>query len=140
MKGSPSGDNLDCQQRREDEVSDDRQLGLVLDCLDPATLAPFWATALGYEVFADVGNYVALFPKGKPGPKLLLQRVPEAKSAKNRVHFDVETPDIEAMATELERLGATRVSAAQSEHGSTWIVMNDPEGNEFCVCDAGQGA
>lgn len=48
--------------------------------------------------------------------------------------------DIEALATELEGLGATRVSGAQSEHGSSWIVMNDPEGNEFCVCDAGQGA
>ena len=120
-------------------MSDDRRLGLVLDCLDPAALAPFWAAALGYEVFADVGNYVALLPVNKPGPKLLLQRVPEHKVAKNRVHFDVETADIEAVATELEGLGATRVSDVQKEHGSSWIVMNDPEGNEFCVCDAGQG-
>jgi predicted enzyme related to lactoylglutathione lyase len=124
----------------DDRLTDDRRLGLVLDCLDPPALAPFWAAALGYEVIADVGNYVMLLPAGKPGPKLLLQRVPEAKSTKNRVHFDVETPDIEAMATELENLGAKRVGPTQSEHGSTWIVMNDPEGNEFCVCDAGQGA
>jgi predicted enzyme related to lactoylglutathione lyase len=118
-------------------MSDDRRLGLVLDCLDPVALAPFWAAALGYEVIADVGNYVMLLPANKPGPKLLLQRVPEGKTAKNRVHFDVETADIEAVATELEGLGAKRMGDTQSEHGSSWVVMNDPEGNEFCVCDGG---
>ncbi len=121
-------------------MTDDRRLGLVLDCLNPQALAPFWAAALGYDVIADVDNYVMLLPANKPGPKLLLQRVPEQKTAKNRVHFDVETADIEAMATELESFGAKRVGPAQSEHGSRWIVMNDPEGNEFCVCDAGQGS
>jgi predicted enzyme related to lactoylglutathione lyase len=119
-------------------VSDERSLGLVMDCRDPAALAPFWAAALRYEIIADVGNYVMLLPAGKAGPKLLLQQVPEDKVAKNRVHFDVETADIEATAGELERLGATRIGDTQSEHGSSWIVMNDPEGNEFCVCDGGQ--
>ena len=121
-------------------MTDDRRLGLVLDCLDPQALAPFWAAALGYDVIADVDNYVMLLPANKPGPKLLLQRVPEQKSTKNRVHFDVETADIEAMANELESLGAKRVSSTQSEHGSQWIVMNDPEGNEFCVCDGGSAS
>ena len=121
-------------------MTDDRRLGLVLDCLDPQALAPFWAAALGYDVIADVDNYVMLLPANKPGPKLLLQRVPEQKTTKNRVHFDVETADIEAMASELESRGAKRVGGVQSEHGSSWIVMNDPEGNEFCVCDAGQGS
>jgi predicted enzyme related to lactoylglutathione lyase len=131
----------DGDDRAEDErMSDDRRLSLVLDCLDPSTLAPFWAATLGYDVIADVGNYVMLLPADKAGPKLLIQRVPEQKTVKNRVHFDVETADIEATATELEGLGATRVSAVLSEHGSSWIVMNDPEGNEFCVCDAGAGS
>lgn len=113
----------------------ERKLGLVLDCLDPQGLAPFWAKALGYVLFADVGDYVALVPSDGPGPKLLLQRVAERKDVKNRMHMDVETPDIEAVASELEAHGARRVSDVITEYGSSWIVMNDPEGNEFCICD-----
>jgi hypothetical protein len=113
--------------------------GLVLDCADPETLAEFWAAALGYEPLGAAGNYVALVPPTLGRPKLLLQRVAERKTTKNRMHLDIETPDIEREAARLERLGATRLGAeTQSEHGSTWILMTDPEGNEFCVCDAGQ--
>ena len=118
----------------------DRALGLVLDTTDPRELAPFWATALGYVVVADVDNYVLLMPADGGGPKLLLQRVPEPKATKNRVHFDIEVPDIERVASELERAGARRIAGVQEEHGSHWIVMNDPHGNEFCVCDGGQSA
>ena len=115
------------------------QIGLVLDCADPEWLAGFWAPALGYVNLGTAGAYVALFPNGRPGPKLLLQRVTEPKTVKNRMHFDIEVPDIETEATRLVDLGATRVSESPcSEHGSTWILMADPEGNEFCVCDAGQ--
>ncbi|HZA79765.1 MAG TPA: VOC family protein [Acidimicrobiales bacterium] len=113
--------------------------GLVLDCADPETLGDFWAAALGYESLGSAGNYVALVPPTPGRPKLLLQRVPEPKTTKNRMHLDIETPDIELEAARLEDLGATRLRAeTQSEHGSTWILMADPEGNEFCVCDTGQ--
>jgi predicted enzyme related to lactoylglutathione lyase len=113
-------------------------IGLVLDCADPAALAPFWAEALDYVSLGEFGVYTALFPNGRPGPKLLLQKVDEAKVTKNRMHLDIEVPDIEAEATRLEALGATRVQADPlHEEGSTWILMTDPEGNEFCVCDAG---
>jgi hypothetical protein len=113
--------------------------GLVLDCADPETLAEFWAAALGYEPLGSAGNYVALVPPTPGRPKLLLQRVPEPKTTKNRMHLDIETPDIEPEAARLEQLGATRLGAeTQSEHGSTWILMADPVGNEFCVCDAVQ--
>jgi predicted enzyme related to lactoylglutathione lyase len=79
-------------------------------------------------------------PDGRPGPKLLLQRVPEEKATKNRMHLDIETPDIDEVADQLEALGGRRMrSDVQMEHGSRWIVMADPEGNEFCVCDGGQG-
>lgn len=115
-------------------------IGLVLDCADPEKLAEFWGPALGYVSIGTFGSYVALFPDGRPGPKLLLQRVEEPKSGKNRMHFDIEVPDIDAEADRLVALGATKVSEAPcSEHGSTWLLMSDPEGNEFCVCDAGQG-
>jgi predicted enzyme related to lactoylglutathione lyase len=116
-------------------------IGLVLDCADPEKLAEFWAPALGYVSLGTFGSYVALLPEGRPGPKLLLQRVDEPKSVKNRMHFDIEVPDIQAEADRLVALGATKVSEAPcGEHGSTWLLMTDPEGNEFCVCDAGQPA
>jgi predicted enzyme related to lactoylglutathione lyase len=120
-------------------TTDDPQIGLVLDCADPQALADFWAPALGYVRLATAGAYVALFPDGRPGPKLLLQRVPEDKTVKNRMHLDIEVADIHAEVERLVALGATQVSEAPCrEHGSTWVLMHDPEGNEFCVCDGGQ--
>lgn len=121
-------------------MTDVPQLGLVLDCHDPEALAPFWADALGYVTLGGVENYVLLVPDGRSGPKLLLQRVPEDKAVKNRMHLDIEVPDIDAVADRLEQRGARRLSAGvQAEHGSRWILMADPEGNEFCVCDGGAG-
>jgi hypothetical protein len=73
-------------------------IGLVLDCHDPQRLAAFWAPALDYVSVGDVGAYAVLLPDGRPGPKLLLQRAPEAKTVKNRMHLDIEAPDIEAEA------------------------------------------
>ena len=120
-------------------MTDPVQLGLVLDCVDPERLAEFWAPALGYVNAGTAGNYVALFPDGGPGPKLLLQRVAESKTVKNRMHLDIEVPDIAREADRLVALGATRVAEEPcSEHGSAWMLMADPEGNEFCVCDGGQ--
>lgn len=115
-------------------------IGLVLDCHDPASLAEFWAAALGYVSVGTAGNYVALFPNDRPGPKLLLQQVPEPKTVKNRMHLDIDAADIEAEANRLEALGGRRVANDQiREHGTSWILMADPEGNEFCVCDGGAG-
>jgi predicted enzyme related to lactoylglutathione lyase len=118
----------------------ERPIGLVLDCADPPRLAEFWAPALGYVSLGEAGAYVMLLPNGRPGPKLLLQKVPEPKTVKNRMHLDIETPDVAAEAARLEALGARRVQPDEvHEHGTTWIVMADPEGNEFCVCDGGAG-
>lgn len=114
------------------------RFGLVLDCSRPERLAEFWAGALDYVNVGSAGSYVALYPRKRPGPKLLLQKVTEPKTAKNRMHLDIETPDIHVEAARLIALGATLVDAAPfSEHGSTWLLMHDPEGNEFCVCDNG---
>ena len=115
--------------------------GLVLDCADPDALADFWGSALGYATLGTAGSYVLLVPTDGPGPKFLLQRVPEGKATKNRMHLDIETSDIEAEAVRLEELGATRLSPdVRFEHGSSWVLMADPEGNEFCVCDGGEPA
>ncbi len=117
------------------------RFGLVLDCADPNQLAEFWAHALGYVNVGSAGAYVALYPRQGNGPKLLLQRVDEPKQSKNRMHVDIETPDTHAEAARLTALGARPVSENPfSEHGSTWILMTDPEGNEFCICDNGAQA
>jgi predicted enzyme related to lactoylglutathione lyase len=114
------------------------RMGLVLDCADPRALAEFWAPALGYNNVGSAGSYVILLPAEGEGPQLLLQRVPEAKATKNRMHFDIHVAEIEDEADRLEKLGARRVQAdALLEHGTHWILMADPEGNEFCVCDSG---
>jgi predicted enzyme related to lactoylglutathione lyase len=118
-----------------------RHFGLVLDCADPERLAEFWAEALGYTNLGSAGVYVALYPREGSGPKLLLQRVTEPKATKNRMHLDIEVPDIDVEADRLTGLGAQRVGDDTcSEHGSTWILMADPEGNEFCICDNGSPA
>lgn len=94
---------------------------------------------MGYVTLGSVENFVLLMPDSRPGPKLLLQRVPEEKAGKNRMHLDIEVRDIDRLANQLVELGARRVSqGVEAEHGSHWIVMTDPEGNEFCVCDGGE--
>jgi predicted enzyme related to lactoylglutathione lyase len=115
--------------------------GLALDCADPLLMAEFWSAALGYRAIGSVGrvgsagHYTALVPESGSGPKLLLQWVPEAKSSKNRMHIDIQTPDIDGLASRLVGLGATMLHAEPChEHGATWLLMADPEGNEFCVC------
>lgn len=113
-------------------------IGLVLDCGDPEALAPFWAEALGYTSVGSAGSYVMLLPASGAGPQLLLQRVPEPRSSKNRMHLDIHVPDIDAEAERLVGLGARRLEpGTYEEHGTHWYSMADPEGNEFCVCDAG---
>jgi predicted enzyme related to lactoylglutathione lyase len=130
---------LACGNEGGDAICDTgATIGLVLDCHNPRALAEFWAAALGYVSIGEAGAYVVLYPDGRPGPKLLLQQVPELKSVKNRMHLDIDAVDIEAEADRLEALGAHRVAIDQiHEHGTSWILMVDPEGNEFCVCDGG---
>jgi predicted enzyme related to lactoylglutathione lyase len=113
-------------------------IGLVLDCADPDNLATFWAGALRLERLGNAGPYVLLASPTKALPNLLLQRVDEPKRVKNRMHLDIETPDVDDEVARLETLGAKRTEdQARREHGSRWVVMSDPEGNEFCVCDGG---
>ncbi len=113
------------------------QITVTLDSVDPAGLAPFWAETLGYRVAGSVDNYVLLRAVDGEGPKLLIQRVPETKAGKNRMHLDLAVADVDVDATvaRLTGLGARRLEGdAFSENDCRWIVMADPEGNEFCVC------
>jgi hypothetical protein len=142
-----------------------RTIQVTFDCADPDALAGFWGEVLGYAKDAPPPGFdtwdAALEAFGVPaerrndasavsdptgaGPRLFFQKVPEGKSAKNRVHLDVRAaPGLEgddrmaALESECERLvaiGAQRVSRSEPapplSHG--FIVMTDPEGNEFCL-------
>jgi predicted enzyme related to lactoylglutathione lyase len=106
---------------------------VVLDTTQPDVVAAFWTAALAYECSPRSEEpYVVLVPRDH-GPELILQRVPEAKTTKNRMHLDLRVDDLRAEIRRLEGLGARRLSAEFHEQGFTWLVMADPEGNEFCV-------
>ncbi|MGD6749134.1 VOC family protein [Streptomyces sp. BH105] len=113
------------------------QIVVTLDCVDTETQAEFWLAALAplnYRRGFEGPPYLSLVAPA-PAPTLLLQQVPEAKQAKNRMHLDLDF-GADDLGTEVERLqglGARRISLEQSEHGFRWIVVADPEGNEFCV-------
>ena len=108
-------------------------IDIVIDCTAPEHLAEFWAAALGYDKIGWFDPYYLLVSPVAGLPPVILQQVPEPKTTKTRVHFDIRTDDIEDEARRLERLGATRVDVGQTG-GEAWIPMADPEGNEFCVC------
>ncbi len=107
---------------------------LCIDCHDPRRLAVFWAQVLDWRVDADDEDEVAVVdPEGR-APSLLFAPVPEDKTVKNRLHIDVNPRDRDQEA-EVERLlllGARRADVGQGDDVS-WVVMADPEGNEFCV-------
>ena len=138
-----------------------RPIQIDVDCADPERLATFWAEVLEYEV-AEPLNYeswlsyseaeakepgerwcAAFDPAAGAGPRLLFHRVPEAKTVKNRLHLDVfvSPRDIDldgrwaAVDAEVERLvGMGAESINRSPEDECFVVMRDPEGNEFCVC------
>lgn len=105
-------------------------IGMVtVDCSDPQSLAQFWTAALGATVAGDYGDFVMLTGT----PALGLQKMPEPRAGKNRVHPDLHTDDRAAEVARLTALGAS-VLAEGNAPGLRWTVLADPEGNEFCVC------
>ncbi len=86
------------------------------------------------EALEDPVQYQPLAPVTPSGPRLIFQRVPEAKQGKNRLHLDVRVKDIEVAASHVAALGGRQLPGADySEDGFSWRVMADPEGNEFCL-------
>ena len=113
-----------------------RQLAIVIDAADPDALRDFWAAAMRYEPYGSAGVYrSATPPSGEVGPKLVFQRVDDPQTpTKNRLHIDIVVGDeIEAETERLVGLGASRVTDLIDEVGTRWIVLADPEGNEFCL-------
>ena len=114
---------------------------LVVDAVEPAKLARFWAAALGWEIGAEEDGEVDVWPRGYRYPDpvalpLVFVPVPEAKTGQNRVHLDLATESAAHQAAVVERLlglGAVRADIGQGD--VPWAVLADPEGNEFCVLD-----
>jgi hypothetical protein len=107
------------------------------DCHDPSRLAAFWAEALGWRVtFADANEVSLEPPTGSPDegvmPDFEFLLVPEDKVVKNRLHLDLRPSDQFAEVQRLIGLGAKRIDIGQGPE-CTWVVLADPEGNEFCV-------
>ena len=110
------------------------RLSVVLDCVDLDGLASFWMAALDYVEVAREGLFVGLRARDGSRPTLVLQRVPEPKVGKNRMHLDVFADDFDVDRRRLEGLGATTLVPVHVEaDGMLLTVMADPEGNEFCV-------
>ena len=104
---------------------------LVVDSQDPQRQARFWAAVLDWEIEAD-GDEVEVMPRDGTGTTLLFVTAPEPKAGKNRLHIDLRPDDRDAEVERILALGATRADVGQTGEES-WVVLADPEGNEFCV-------
>jgi predicted enzyme related to lactoylglutathione lyase len=111
---------------------------VVCDANDMAALSGFWSTALGWSVTYEDANEVCIQPPdGEPGIELIWVPVPEPKTVKNRVHLDLASASLEEQAeivARFESLGARRVDIGQGDD-VPFVVLADPEGNEFCVLE-----
>ncbi len=105
---------------------------LIVDATDPERLAAFWSELLGRPVVGRMGPYVWL--RRENGLGLGFQQTDEPKSGKNRMHFDISSPDPATEQQRVEKLGGRRL--AQYDDGG-FLVMADPEGNEFCIIPVG---
>jgi hypothetical protein len=121
-------------------VTDLRIQAITADATDPSIIATFWEHALGWRRTYDADDEVVLEPPAGSvqdgvAPDLLFIRVPEGKQVKNRWHLDLRPDDQAAEVRRLEELGASRIDIGQGDD-VTWVVMADPDGNEFCVLRA----
>ncbi|MEV6281151.1 VOC family protein [Kribbella sp. NPDC051770] len=112
---------------------------LIVDCREPGRVARFWAEALGWVIsHAEDPEWVVEPAEGSREDcvvaDLLFIKSSSAKVGKNRLHLDLRPDDQAVEIARLEALGATRVDVGQGDQ--PWVVMADPEGNEFCVQDA----
>src|SRR3954449_5458770 len=110
---------------------------VVVDAEDPARLARWWAEALGYRIVHESPDEVEIRRGPDELPGLLFGVSPDGKTVKNRLHIDLRPDDQEAEVERLVDMGARHVDIGQ--HDVTWVVLADPEGNEFCVLSSTRG-
>ncbi len=104
---------------------------VTIDASEPRALARFWAEVLDYETTYDSDDEVAIEPRNGNGDTLLFIKVPDEKKVKNRLHLDLNPTDQGAEVERVKALGATEVDIGQKD--VKWVVLADPEGNEFCI-------
>lgn len=120
-----------------------RLQAITVDAHDPRALAEFWAEVLGWKI-GEGGNEIEVWierelgdPKNTGFPDILFLKNSDVKNVKNRLHLDLRPDDQDTEVRRLEKLGATQIEIGQSADPDTsWVVMADPEGNEFCVLRA----
>ena len=106
---------------------------VTFDAADPRRLASFWSQVTGYEPVMEREDFVALQAPDKRGiRRILFFEVPEPKVVKNRMHVDLAARNPDEEIDRLVSLGATTVEQREG-NGTSWTVMLDPEGNEFCI-------
>ena len=103
----------------------------VIDCADPVSLGRWWADALGWVVVNDDPDEFEIRPTPDRMPGLMFLEVDGAKADKNRLHLDFRPDDQQAEVARLLALGARHADVGQGQ--ASWVVLSDPEGNEFCV-------
>jgi predicted enzyme related to lactoylglutathione lyase len=108
---------------------------VVIDASDPARLARWWGEVLDYRIIYEAPDEVVIARDENTYPGLVFVPVPEQKTVKNRLHIDLNPEDQDAEVERLIDMGARRVDVGQGEK-ATWVVLADPEGNEFCVLRA----
>jgi predicted enzyme related to lactoylglutathione lyase len=135
--GSRSNDQLRVRRpplERYDHGMTSQLAVIVIDAIEPRPIAEFWAAVLGWRIVEEEADIISLAPEGGAPPGIDVARVPERKTLKNRLHLDLRA-DGTTQRQEVERLiglGARRVDVGQGPDVS-WVVLADPEGNEFCV-------
>lgn len=106
---------------------------ITFDCVDPQAMAAFWSAAIDRPVDDGANHFFASIGVASDElPNWLFLKVPEDKTAKNRCHLDMGSENRGADIERLVALGATHIGD-KAEFGHEWSVMNDPEGNEFCI-------
>jgi hypothetical protein len=104
---------------------------VIIDAQNPAALGHWWRDALGWVVVDEDPNEFEIRPTAGEHPGLLFVQVGESKTVKNRLHLDFRPDDRDREVERLVGLGATRADVGQGEQ--SWVVLADPEGNEFCI-------
>ncbi|MFD0851960.1 VOC family protein [Actinomadura adrarensis] len=110
---------------------------LAIDGADLEALARFWGGLLGMKVTYRKETWLDLEPLGGGGPVLSFQKVPERKGAKNRLHLDIDVPDIDTAGDRVRELGGSPASEPQERPDMRFQIWRDPEGNEFCLVARG---
>ncbi|UYQ61474.1 VOC family protein [Streptomyces peucetius] len=105
---------------------------IAIDCHDAPKLARFWAEVLDWQIVYEDPEEIIIGADASALPGIVFLTVPEDKKVKNRLHLDLSPDDRDAEVARIVGLGARRVDVGQDED-ATWVVLADPEGNEFCV-------